>query len=120
MLHAAWFSDLPSRERFPTPVPRSSAPAPALPSEFGHPALQELVRKGRTTGSITGEQLVVAMTEAAVTLERRRKAVVRAIDEQGIEVIVQMPTTRKGAAANGATQKTTTAPADSTDRKSVV
>ncbi len=95
-------------------MPRSSAPAPALPSEFGHPALQELVRKGRTTGSITGEQLVVAMTEAAVTLERRRKAVVRAIDEQGIEVIVQMPTTRKGAAANGATQKTTTAPADST------
>ena len=86
-------------------MPRSSQAVPALPREFGHPALQELVRKGATTGRITGVQLVDAMVAAAVT-ESRRKAVVRAIEEQGIEVVVEMPT-KKAAPASAA--KTTTA-----------
>ena len=96
-------------------VPASPQAAPALPREFGHPAMQELVLKGRTAGSITGSQLVEALTSAEVA-ERRRKIVVRAIEEQGIEVIVQMPTkkatapTRSAASATKtATTKTTTA-----------
>ena len=77
--------------------------------------MQELVLKGRTAGSITGSQLVEALTSAEVAA-RRRKIVVRAIEEQGIEVIVQMPTkkatapTRSAASATKtATTKTTTA-----------
>ena len=96
-------------------VPASPQAAPALPREFGHPAMQELVLKGRTAGSITGSQLVEALTSAEVAA-RRRKIVVRAIEEQGIEVIVQMPTkkatapTRSAASATKtATTKTTTA-----------
>ncbi len=75
-------------------VPRSAAPAPELPREFSHTALQDLVRLGHTAGAISANQLVAAMTAASVT-ERRRKAVVRAIEEQGIEVVLDMPTTAK-------------------------
>ncbi|WP_048701843.1 RNA polymerase sigma factor [Nostocoides australiense] len=75
-------------------MPRSVAPAAELPREFSHTALQDLVRLGHTAGAISANQLVAAMTAASVT-ERRRKAVVRAIEEQGIEVVLDMPTTAK-------------------------
>ena len=107
-------------------MPRSSQAVPALPREFGHPALQELVRKGATTGRITGVQLVEAMVAATVT-ETRRKAVVRAIEEQGIEVVVEMPikkaapasaaktTTAKSATAKTTAKRATKAPAKAAD-----
>ena len=75
----------------PSPV---SQRRPELPREFSHTALQDLVRLGHTAGAISANQLVAAMTAASVT-ERRRKAVVRAIEEQGIEVVLDMPTTAK-------------------------
>ena len=71
-------------------VPRTSAPASELPREFTHAALQDLVRKGRTAGSVTGEDLKNAMADAGVT-QQRLKAVVRAVEEQGIEVVVAAP-----------------------------
>nr|WP_246313390.1 RNA polymerase sigma factor [Janibacter alkaliphilus] len=105
----------------------------ALPREFSHPALQQLVRQGRTTGSITGDQLQSAFTEAGVT-PSRGKAVLRALDDQGIEVQVtptkrsttkkasakktpakKAPATKKAASSGtraSATKKSATAPAE--------
>ncbi|GGL43594.1 hypothetical protein GCM10012283_27700 [Phycicoccus endophyticus] len=62
-----------------------SSPPSALPPEFSHTALQTLVRQGRTTGSVTGEQVAEAMRAADVRPNRGR-VVLRALGEQGIEV----------------------------------
>jgi RNA polymerase primary sigma factor len=70
-------------------VPRTTAtPTPELPREFAHAALQDLVKTGRTGGSVTGEAVAAAMAEADVTTAARRKAVMRALEDQGIEVVV--------------------------------
>ena len=58
------------------------------PREFAHAALQDLVKTGRTGGSVTGEAVAAAMAEADVTTAARRKAVMRALEDQGIEVVV--------------------------------
>jgi RNA polymerase primary sigma factor len=64
----------------------SKTPEPsALPPEFTHQALQTLVRQGRTTGSVTGEQVAEALRAADVRPSRGR-IVLRALGEQGIEV----------------------------------
>ncbi|CCI51927.1 RNA polymerase sigma factor [Nostocoides jenkinsii] len=70
-------------------MPRTTAtPTPELPREFAHAALQDLVKTGRTGGSVTGEAVAAAMAEADVTTAARRKAVMRALEDQGIEVVV--------------------------------
>ncbi|QIM22971.1 RNA polymerase sigma factor [Phycicoccus sp. HDW14] len=61
--------------------PRTERSAP----EFSHQALQTLVRQGRTTGSVTGEQVAEALRAADVRPSRGR-IVLRALGEQGIEV----------------------------------
>ncbi|WP_299442234.1 RNA polymerase sigma factor [uncultured Phycicoccus sp.] len=63
----------------------TTSPEPALPPEFTHAALQTLVRQGRTTGSVTGEQVAEAMRAADVKASRGR-IVLRALGDQGIEV----------------------------------
>ena len=65
-----------------TPTPDSS-----LPAEFSHPALQDVVRVGHAAGSVSGEQVARAMQEARVRATRGR-VVLRALADQGIEVIV--------------------------------
>ncbi len=58
---------------------------PALPSEFEHAALQDLVRVGRIHGEVTAEQLRSAC-EAAEVADDRLKVVVRALQEIEISV----------------------------------
>ena len=58
---------------------------PALPSEFEHAALQDLVRAGRIHGEVTAEQLRSAC-EAAEVADDRLKVVVRALQEIEISV----------------------------------
>ncbi|HET7278803.1 MAG TPA: RNA polymerase sigma factor [Dermatophilaceae bacterium] len=86
-----------------SPAPQSSR---SLPAEFSHPALQELVRKGSTSGSVTGQALGQAL-EAAGVAPARWKAVLRAIGDQGIEVTVDDPSGRAVAASADTRAKTT-------------
>ncbi|HEY3436861.1 MAG TPA: RNA polymerase sigma factor [Actinotalea sp.] len=64
----------------------------SLPREFEHPALQELVRRGRTHGSLDGASLRHACDEAAVAPARLR-TVLRGLADIGITVTepVQRP-----------------------------
>ena len=96
-------------------MPRTTAtPTPELPREFAHAALQDLVKTGRTGGSVTGEAVAAAMAEADVTTAARRKAVMRALEDQGIEVVVAAAPkpARKTAARPAAKKATTPAAAD--------
>ncbi len=68
-----------------SPVSTKPAEPQALPPEFSHEALQALVRRGRTSGSVTGEQVAEAMRAADVRPQRGR-VVLRALGDQGIEV----------------------------------
>ena len=68
-----------------SPVSTKSPQPSALPPEFSHQALQNLVRQGSTTGSVTGQQVAEAMRAADVTPSRGR-VVLRALGDQGIEV----------------------------------
>ncbi len=103
------------------PVPRSTAPAtPELPREFTHAALQDLIRLGRTGGSVTGEAVIAAMTEAEVTSAARRKVVMRALEEQGIEVSLTASTAAapsRGRTPARAAATTKSAPAKRATRK---
>ena len=68
-----------------SPVSTKSPEPSALPPEFSHQALQALVRQGRTSGSVTGEQVAEAMRAADVRPSRGR-VVLRALGDQDIEV----------------------------------
>jgi RNA polymerase primary sigma factor len=83
-----------------------SAPVPpaALPAEFGHPAVQALLRQGTTRGYVQSENVRAALEQAEVPT-RRMKAVLRALDEQGIEVRVDQPTGKRAVAAATATRR---------------
>ena len=61
-------------------------PTPTLPREFEHPALQDLVRVGRTNGSVDAAALRSACEAAQVEDARRLKAVVRGLANAGITV----------------------------------
>ncbi len=91
--------------------PRSDGAQDSLPQEFSHPALQELVRRGHTSGSVTSDQLQVAFSEAKIS-PSRGKVVLRALDDQGIEVQVPQSTAaksaKKTAAKKTAAKKTAT------------
>lgn len=105
---------------------KSSAP---LPTEFSHPALQQLLARGATRGSIAGADLRTALETAGVPA-RRLKTVVRAFEEQGITVdvdsgnqrAVAAAAPRKVASSDVTVTPTASKPATSKaeDRKSVV
>jgi RNA polymerase primary sigma factor len=86
----------------------------ALPPEFSHQALQSLVRKGSTTGSVTGAEVAEAMRAADVRAARGR-VVLRALGEQGITVAMDASATGVAAATSttkkAAASSRTTAPA---------
>ena len=70
-----------------------------LPSEFTHPALQELLRLGSTRGSVDAVALRSACEQAEVPMSRM-KAVLRAIDDAGISVeLPDSPAARRAVAA---------------------
>src|SRR5689334_25121527 len=83
----------------------------ALPPEFSHKALQSLVRKGRTAGSVTGADVAEAMRAADVKAARGR-VVLRALGEQGITVAMDASAT--GVAAATSTKKAPTSVTTST------
>ncbi|MGL5865951.1 MAG: RNA polymerase sigma factor [Dermatophilaceae bacterium] len=66
---------------------RTTSEPSALPPEFAHTALQALVRKGRTAGSVTGEEVADALRAADVHVARGR-VVLRALGDHGITVSV--------------------------------
>ena len=55
-----------------SPVSNKPSETSALPPEFTHKALQSLVRKGSTTGSVTGAEVAEAMRAADVRHARGR------------------------------------------------
>ncbi|OLT51343.1 RNA polymerase sigma factor [Cellulosimicrobium sp. CUA-896] len=86
-----------------------STQIPALPREFEHPALQELLRRGSANGRVDAESFRTACEQAAVNDAKRLKAVFRALAGAGVEV--DIPTTSAVAAA-ASPRATTTARAD--------
>ena len=64
----------------------SQTPHPALPREFQHPALQELVLRGRTHGSVDSASVRAACEAAGVEGPKRLRAVVRGLGTAGVEV----------------------------------
>lgn len=88
-----------------SPVSTNAPEGNALPPEFSHEALQSLVRRGGTTGSVTGQEVADAMRAADVRAKRGR-IVLRALGEQGIEVVMDPATTGVAAAATRTTKKT--------------
>jgi RNA polymerase primary sigma factor len=97
-----------------SPVSTNAPEGNALPPEFSHDALQALVRKGRTTGSVTGQEVADAMSAADVTAKRGR-VVLHALGELGIQV-VSGQTTPGVAAATTRTTKKAAASASTTSR----
>ncbi|MDC7121790.1 RNA polymerase sigma factor [Cellulomonas fimi] len=79
----------------------SQTPHPALPREFEHPALQELVLRGRTHGTVSAEELRTACEQADVQDPKRLKAVMRGLGTAGIGV--QQPAAAAPARAVAAT-----------------
>ncbi|MBT0769225.1 RNA polymerase sigma factor [Kineosporia sp. J2-2] len=89
----------------------SSVPSPRpLPPEFGHPALQELLRLGSSRGSVDAAAVRVACEEAAVPMARMRP-VLRALDDAGvvIEVPQEAKTSRRAVAATASRVSSATA-----------
>jgi RNA polymerase primary sigma factor len=76
-------------------------PPTKVPAEFAHPALQDLVRIGKTQGSVDSEQLRVALVQAEIS-PKRMKAVLRSLDRQGIHVTLDSATARRAVAATPA------------------
>ena len=91
-------------------------PPKALPKEFSHPALQQLLASGTTHGSVDGHQLRAAIEGAQIT-PTRMKVVLRALDEQGITVTLDEETARRAVATTTA-KRTTTAVANKAAAKS--
>ncbi|KRF29540.1 RNA polymerase sigma factor [Phycicoccus sp. Soil802] len=89
---------------------KAASPAPSLPQEFSHPALQKLLKQGRTNGSVDSAQLRDAL-EGAEIAPKRMKAVLRSLDEQGIHVTLDSATASRAVAATSTRKKTATAPA---------
>ncbi len=83
---------------------------PSLPKEFTHTALQTLLKRGKTRGHVSSDAFASALTEAGVRSAVRRKAILGALSDQGVEV--QAPVATKAApAAKKAAPATKSAPA---------
>ena len=82
-----------------------SAQNPALPHEFEHPALQELLRKGSENGRVDAESFRNACESATIGDPKRLKAVLRALAGAGVEV--EIPIATKVAAATSSRSTTT-------------
>ncbi len=85
-----------------------------LPSEFAHPALQELLRAGATRGTVEAAAVRAACEQAEVPMPRM-KAVLRALDDAGITIDVPAGPSAKRAVA--ATTSRSSASASATETK---
>ncbi len=95
-----------------TTSPRSTT---ALPKEFSHPALQQLVSAG-SVRPVTGDEVRVAF-EAAGLSGARSKAVLRALEENGVTVEVTAEPRRRAVAATSTRSATATASAKAAPAK---
>ncbi|KMM46974.1 RNA polymerase sigma factor [Cellulomonas sp. A375-1] len=93
----------------------SQTPHPALPREFEHPALQDLVVRGRTHGSVGAAEVRSACEQAGVEDAKRLKAVVRGLATAGVTVSDAAPA--RVAAATSAKSRPTAKAAVSTAAK---
>ncbi|HEY0186023.1 MAG TPA: RNA polymerase sigma factor [Cellulomonas sp.] len=87
-------------------TPQTSTPT--LPREFEHPALQDLVRRGRTSGSVDAASLRSACEAARVEDAKRLKAVVRGLANAGITISEPTAATTRVAAATTAKARPST------------
>ena len=87
-------------------TPQTSTPT--LPREFEHPALQDLVRRGRTSGSVDAAALRSACEAAQVEDAKRLKAVVRGLANAGISVSEPAAASSRVAAATTAKARPST------------
>ena len=69
---------------------RTPRAASSLPQEFSHPALQKLLKQGRTNGS--GRWCLAAGGSRGAEVAKRMKTVLRSLDEQGITVTLDSAT----------------------------
>jgi RNA polymerase primary sigma factor len=76
----------------------------ALPSEFSDPAIQQLMSAG-SVRALSGDEIRDAFESSHLTAPRQ-KAVLRALEDAGVEVQVTGPTTRAVAAASARTTTT--------------
>ena len=83
---------------------KSTGSAPALPTEFSHPALQAVIKKGRTAGVVDGATVGAAIAESGIK-PARAKAVLRALADHGIEVTVPEPAKKTTTATKAAARK---------------
>jgi len=91
----------------------SQTPHPALPREFEHPALQQLVAQGKTHGSVSAEELRAACEQSDVQDAKRLRAVVRGLATAGIGV--REPVTSRAVAATSTTSRTSAKVVDAED-----
>jgi RNA polymerase primary sigma factor len=89
----------------------STTQNPALPREFEHPALQELLSRGAAAGRVDAESFRSACETAAVNDPKRLKAVLRALALAGVDVAVPVGTKVAAAAASRTTTARAKAPA---------
>ncbi|MEZ0447804.1 RNA polymerase sigma factor [Cellulomonas sp. ICMP 17802] len=93
----------------------SQTPHPALPREFEHPALQDLVLRGRTHGTVGAEELRTACEQADVQDAKRLRAVVRGLATAGIGVNEPVVAARAVAATSAKARPSTKAVLPSDD-----
>ncbi len=102
------------------PVSQSSTTAGGprpLPAEFTHPSLRALLALGTTRGGVTSADVKTAL-EAASVPAGRRAAVLRALDDNGIEVHTEPPTRAVAASRSRSVATSLTAAAKSAPAKS--
>lgn len=87
-----------------------------LPPEFGHPALQELMRQGAARGAVPAGAVRDACEQADVPM-KRMKAVLRALGDHAIDVVVEQPAPKRVAAATRARAASSTVSADEPAKK---
>src|SRR6478609_12017152 len=76
----------------------------ALPSEFSDPAIQQLMSAG-SVRPLSGDEVRDAFERSTLSASRR-KAVLRALEDAGVEVQVSVPSKRAVAATSARTTTT--------------
>ena len=83
---------------------KAQAPAKPLPAEFSHPAIAELLKVGNASGAVDSTAVQQALETAALT-PARQKAVLRALEVNGITVTLDEPHAAQAAAVGLGTTK---------------
>jgi RNA polymerase primary sigma factor len=98
---------VPTTRSQPAELPAAGG-TPALPAEFSHPALQQLLRQGTTNGVVDAHTVREALEQSELPL-RRMKVVLRTLDEHGIAVRLDAPAPARAVAATATHRAATTA-----------